>query len=370
MSAAREQARVEARNAAVSGGSEMVNRGTSVLRQAPTLPVMLTRWKLAEDLRTPTPGRHPDRPPSAHSSQSGRSRLSNLGSLFSQKQSGYDLRSNRDSNVSGGGGGSSLRASRLRSNGGSVGDSSSLFSNGRSQRTSQDHGSGGASNRARQNSMAESGGMSVRSGRTSYNSSIHSTTAEGSRTGSIFSTATRNGSLSGTTPPPSAYALRALHAGGADSLPGADSTPAQLRAELADVEAEGQRLLAVFDELRAKARADCGDHQVTPTPTSLILESPLGDVAGEWEIIQHSPSLGSVGKFAGPNGGLKPALKKTSYSTPLSAIANGQQQQYLRGRDSLSSLSSLPASLQRRPSDGRTALSERPMLPVRPSRAF
>ena len=209
--------------------------------------------------------------------------------------------------------------------------------------------------------------MSVRSGRTGgCNSSIHSTTADGSsRAGSIFSTATRNGSVS-IASPPSAYGLRTLHAAGADGLPGAHSTPAQLRTELADVEAEGQRLLAVFDGLRAKARADYGEHHAGGSTTNAILESPLSDAAGEWEMVHHSPSLGSVASHGGPagasNGGLKPALKKTSYSTPPSAV-NGQQ--HLRSRDSLSPLASLPASLQRRPSDGRTILPERPMLPVR-----
>lgn len=303
-----------------------------------------------ENLRTPSSGRHPDRPPSAHSSQSGRSRLSNLGSLFSHKKSAHDLRSNRDSILSSGGGASSLQSSRLHGSGG-VGDSSSLFSNGRSQRTSQDHG--GVKTRTRQGQTE--GGMSIRSGRTGY-SSIHST-AEDARTGSIFRTAS----------PPSAHGLRTLHAGGANGLPGADFTPAQLRAELASVEAEGQRLLAVFEGLAAKARAECSDYPGSlVTTTSPTPGSPLSDAAGEWEIIHHSPSLGSVSRMGdpavAPNGGLKPALKKTSYSTPPSAL---NSQQHLRGRDSLSSLSGLSTPLQRRPSDGRTALPERPMLPVR-----
>lgn len=316
----------------------------------------------AETLRTPTPGRHPDRPPSTHSSQSGRSRLSNLGSLFSHKKSTHDLRSNRDSVLSNGGGGSSLRSSRV------PGDSSSLFSNGFSQRasrTSHDHG-GGAAARLRQSSTE--GGMSIRSGRTGY-SSMHSA-ADGSRPGSIFSTSTRNGSVSSAAAPPSAYSLRSLKTDSADGLPGADATPAEIRAELANVEAEGQRLLAVFDGLKSKARADYGESGPSPTLTD---SSPATDANGEWTVINHSPSLGSIGKGSAPWGGastgaaastgLKPALKRPSQSTGPAVVSG-----HLRGQESMSSMSSLPASLQRKGStavNGQSSLPERSMLPVR-----
>lgn len=134
---------------------------------------------------------------------------------------------------------------------------------------------------------------------------------------------------------------------------------------MSSVEAEGKRLLAVFEGLRQKAIVEHGGEGGSSSSIpSTVFESPASD-AGEWTMINHSPSLGSIKKATtttttttGPP--LKPALKKTSHSTSPSIVSNGGASSHLKGKDSMSSL---PASLQRwGTSNGQ---SERSMLPVR-----
>lgn len=133
---------------------------------------------------------------------------------------------------------------------------------------------------------------------------------------------------------------------------------------MSSVEAEGKRLLAVFEGLRQKAIVEHGGEGGSASSIpSTVFESPASD-AGEWTMINHSPSLGSIKKATttttttGPP--LKPALKKTSHSTSPSIVSNGGASSHLKGKESMSSL---PASLQRRgTSNGQ---SERSMLPVR-----
>ena len=254
----------------------------------------------SDNARTPTARNNnghntTSRPSSTHSSSS-RSKLSALGSFFRKKPSHHNLHDNQ------------ARSSSSRR------ESSSLFSSNSSSapgRGSISHTSllqvPGDRNRDSRFGSTSTVNPSIKSGRTAR-TALTDATFEGSRPSSLFSM----NSKASTSAPPSAFHLRALHstssdAGGVEALPGAEATPAEVRAEIASVEAEGRRLVAAFDGLEEAAFRDAEGGFVS------VDDARGGGVGGgdDWTVVSN-PLPSSLHHHKPQPTPLKPALKNSA----------------------------------------------------------
>ena len=294
-----------------------------------------------ENLRTPTPGNYDasssSRPASVHSTSSSRSKLSALGSMFRRRpshSSNYDTSSNQQHSSS---------SSRRESSSGSLFSSTSSTANGRSSllQVPGERSRNNSADSRFSSSNSQLGSSSIRSGRTGRSVLTEHTFNDPGRPASLFSTTSTRASASA---PPSAFHLRTLHSSngsmsssaghdGEAALPGAEATPAEVRLEIASVEAEGRRLVAAFDGLEEAAfreaeggigpGGDGGHHG------GVIDVSTEG--ANDWTVLP-SPDRPKP---------LKPALKQPSSSISSPASSQGRRTSYL----SQPSLPSPPSTL-------------------------